>query len=119
MELEVMMETRNSMHPSPFKNAFKEARTTIHNNRGLRFNPNVKTYDDEFDDKILFADVFRLNAAIRNLTKTANSKLNVLVNGNQIKREFCTVVKVYAIFLKIGEIDNGIFIFLFIVFFFK
>jgi hypothetical protein len=105
MELDIMMDSRNAMHPSPFK----EARTTIYHNKGLRFNLHVKAYDDDYDDKLLFADTFRLNAAIRNLTKTANSKLNLIVNGNQIKRDFCTVVKVYAIFLKIGEIDNGIF----------
>ena len=101
MELEIMFGRHNSVQTSPIK----DLRSNMQ--RGLRFNPRVTAYDDEYDDSILYADFLRLHAAVRSLTKTANSKLNLLINGNPIKRDFCTVVKVYAIFLKIGEIDNG------------
>ena len=48
-----------------------------------------------------YADVFRMKAAVRNLMRTANNKLNHLINGKQIKKDHITVVRVYAIFRKI------------------
>ena len=94
MELEIMMGGKNSLlQASPLK-------LSVYN-KGLRFNSRVMAYDDDYDDNILYTDPFRLNLAIRNLMKTANNKLNILVNGNSLKRDSCTIVKVYGIFLKI------------------
>lgn len=47
-------------------------------------------------------DEFRMKAAVRNLIKTANNKLNILVNGHQIKRDYPTLVRIYAIFRKLN-----------------
>ncbi len=38
--------------------------------------------------------------AVRNLIRTANLKLNEIFNGNTIKRDYLTIVKVHCIFLK-------------------
>jgi hypothetical protein len=42
--------------------------------------------------------------AVRNLIKSANSKLNEMFCGNTIKRDYLTIVKVYCIFLKVNKI---------------
>ena len=43
---------------------------------------------------------------IKNLIKSANAQLNIMINGPTYKREYPTLVQVYIVFLKVGEIDN-------------
>ena len=46
------------------------------------------------------------NETLKNLIKSANEQLNMLINGPTYKRDFPTLVRVYIVFLKVGEIDN-------------
>jgi len=68
----------------------------------------VEIRESENIDSInhMFGDATRMRNEIRNLVKNANFQLDKLINSTQIKRDYLTVVKIYAIFLKIGEIDN-------------
>ena len=43
---------------------------------------------------------------LNNLIRSANEQLNSLINGPTYKRDYPTLVRVYIVFLKVGEIDN-------------
>lgn len=43
---------------------------------------------------------------MKNLIKSANFHLNLLINGPSYKRDYPTLVQIYIVFLKVGEIDN-------------
>lgn len=46
------------------------------------------------------------NETLKNLINSANYQLNILLNGPIYKRDYPTLVQVYIVFLKVGEIDN-------------
>lgn len=45
-------------------------------------------------------------AALKKLLVTANNKLDLYINNEHVKRPESTVVELYLIFLRVGEIDN-------------
>ena len=51
-------------------------------------------------------DYHKKQTAVQNLIKTANNKLNLYVNNENIKKANPVTVEVYLIFLRVGEIDN-------------
>ncbi len=51
-------------------------------------------------------DVDLENETLKSLIKNANQQLNLLTNGPSYTREHPTLVEVYIVFLKVGEIDN-------------
>lgn len=57
----------------------------------------VNYMDDDYQKK---------QAAVQNLIKTANSRLNLYVNNENIKKSSPVTVQIYLIFLRVGEIDN-------------
>lgn len=62
----------------------------------------------DLDDSINYIedDNRRKEALIRNLIETANMRLNLFVNNENIKKKDPVVVEVFLIFLRVGEIDN-------------
>ena len=60
-------------------------------------NEQINLYED---------DAVKSKMALKSLIETANSQLNIMVNGPTFKRDYPTVVRVYIVFLKVGEIDN-------------
>ncbi|CAF1003742.1 unnamed protein product, partial [Brachionus calyciflorus] len=51
-------------------------------------------------------DYIKKQLALQNLIKTANLKLNLYVNNENIKKPTPITVQIYLIFLRVGEIDN-------------
>jgi hypothetical protein len=60
---------------------------------------------NEIDDTNLDEEQKR-QSDVKSLMNTANSKLNLYVNNENIKKPDPVVVQIYLIFLRIGEIDN-------------
>lgn len=86
----------------------------------LNRNPDQSMHSHFSDRKPVFSKNFRNKSfahntelvnnneqdTIKNLITMANQQLNLLINGPNFKREFPTLVAVYIVFLKVGEIDN-------------
>ncbi len=64
----------------------------------VQFNQNEFNINEE--------DNVKNQLALKNLIETANKQLNLMVNGPVFKRDYQTIIQVYIVFLKVGEIDN-------------
>ena len=51
-------------------------------------------------------DYHKKQLAVQNLIKSANAKLNLYINNENLKKPYPVTIEVYLIFLRVGEIDN-------------
>ena len=98
-----MLKTQGYSHPSQnFTNSVQKS-NKLKTNLSLQSITKPPQQDKETESD----ELKKQSSDIQSLIKIANEKLNYFVNSNEnIKKPEPVVVRIYLIFLRIGEIDN-------------
>jgi hypothetical protein len=79
---------------------------SVLNRKLLLLKANGRSDNNEPQYNHIEEDYLKKQLAVQNLIKTANAKLNLYINNENVKKKEPVWVEVYLIFLRVGEIDN-------------